>query len=577
MTPALTFDKADALGRVFRVDTASVWVEASDHDRVTRVSVGSLVAIQGAVASEYLVGLLDRVTRDLQDDLLFDETSDGNEASPSTTRQRDLVRVVLLGTYRQVSGLSGDSFKRGADSYPVVDSGCWVIEGPDLQALMNLLTSQVEPERQLRLGTFVADGSATAIADGDRLFQRHAALLGSTGSGKSWSVAVVLERAKRLAHPNLVVFDMHGEYEPLTDGPDPVAKYLKVAGPGDAASDDDRLLFLPWWLLNQEEMQALLLDRTEENAPNQAARLSHHVRRLKAESLSVVGDPELLASFTVDSPVPFDLGGLVAGLVADDEGMVPGKSTLVKGPFNGRLTRFISRLESRIEDRRYGFMFAPPASAMALDWLDDLAKVLLGTSPGIKVVDFSEVPSDVLPVVVGVLARILYDIHFWAPESARTPVTFVCDEAHLYLPARDHGAGEQRALDAFERIAKEGRKYGVSLLVVSQRPSDVSRTVLSQCNNFVVLRLTNDQDQRVVQQLLPDNMGGLAAALPLLDVGEALILGDAMVLPTRIKFDTPATKPNSATKRFWTDWNETPADEAGIVSAVRAMRLQSRP
>lgn len=181
-----------------------------------------------------------------------------------------------------------------------------------------------------------------------------------------------------------------------------------------------------------------------------------------------------------------------------------------------------------------------------------------------------------LPVVVGVLARLLYEIHFWTEEKKRTPVTLVCDEAHLYLPAGNADAAELRALDVFERISKEGRKYGVSLPVVSQRPSDVSKTVLSQCNNFLVLRLTNDQDQAVVKRLMPDSMDGLTAALPLLDVGEALLLGDAIILPTRVKLDAPKIKPTSATKDSWTEWNEKPVEEADLVAAVEAMRAQSR-
>lgn len=221
-------------------------------------------------------------------------------------------------------------------------------------------------------------------------------------------------------------------------------------------------------------------------------------------------------------------------------------------------------------------MFAPPEHEVGYEWLHGFAKKMLGTKPGIKVIDFSEVPSDVLPVVVGVLARVLYEVHFWTAESERTPVTLVCDEAHLYLPSSGADVVEQRALETFEKIAKEGRKYGISLLVVSQRPSDVSRTVLSQCNNFVALRLTNDQDQHVVKRLMPDNMESITAALPLLDVGEAIILGDSIILPTRIKLDTPRIKPASATMNFWTDWNEREVSEASIVAAVESMRRQSR-
>ncbi|MDJ0324206.1 ATP-binding protein [Cryobacterium sp. PH31-AA6] len=572
----LEFPRDKALGRVFRVDTASVWAEAIDHERLTRIGVGSLIAFQGSNSSEYLVGMLDRVTRDLQDEAILEDVDLDGEV-PVEARQRDLLRVVLLGTYRTVDGTKTNTFKRGADSYPLVESLCWVVDGTNLQKLMGLLSQQLDPEKQLLLGRFVADPSAKAVADGDRLFQRHAALLGSTGSGKSWAVALILERAKALAHPNLIVFDMHGEYTPLTEGDEPIARSFRIAGPGEDDSDENAL-YLPWWLLNQEEMQALLLDRSETNAPNQAARLTHHVRELKHERLVAEGQVQVASRFTVDSPVPFSLVELISRLEADDNEMVTGArpGSEKAGPFNGRLTRFVNRMSARVEDRRYGFMFAPPEDQVGYDWLHGLAKKLLGTKPGIKIIDFSEVPSDVLPIVVGVLARVLYEIHFWTVEEKRTPITLVCDEAHLYLPAGVAGAAELRALDSFERIAKEGRKYGISLLVVSQRPSDVSRTVLSQCNNFIALRLTNDQDQAVVRRLMPDSMEGIAAALPLLDVGEAILLGDAIVLPTRIRLDVPKVKPTSATRNFWTEWNETAVEDADLVAAVEAMRMQSR-
>jgi DNA helicase HerA-like ATPase len=196
---------------------------------------------------------------------------------------------------------------------------------------------------------------------------------------------------------------------------------------------------------------------------------------------------------------------------------------------------------------------------------------------GVKVVDFSEVPSDVLPVVAGTFARLLYDVQFWQRPENRTPFTLVCDEAHLYLPVKDDAdAVEKQALATFERIAKEGRKYGVSLVVVSQRPSDVSRTILSQCNNFLILRLTNDADQAVVRRLMPDSMAGLTEILPMLDTGEALILGDAVLLPTRIKMDKPTIQPTSGTRDFWKEWGSQRPDAKAITEAVETLRRQTR-
>ncbi|MCY1128766.1 ATP-binding protein [Frigidibacter sp. RF13] len=224
-------------------------------------------------------------------------------------------------------------------------------------------------------------------------------------------------------------------------------------------------------------------------------------------------------------------------------------------------------------------MFSPPKAALDYGWLAKQIVKLLGANEGhgIKIIDFSEVPADVLPVVTGTMARLLYDVQFWMDPEARTPITLLCDEAHLYLPVKDDADAVQRqALSAFERIAKEGRKYGFSLLVVSQRPSDVSRTILSQCNNFLALRLTNDSDQNVIKRLMPDSLVGLTAMLPLLDTGEALLLGDAVLLPTRIKLDQPQVKPDSATRDFWREWGSLVPDEALLEAAVESLRKQSR-
>ena len=453
---------------------------------------------------------------------------------------------------------------------------------------MGLLGAGLSEGEKLRLGTFVADRSAAAIASGDRLFQRHAAIVGSTGSGKSWTVALVLERAAQLKHPNIIVFDMHGEYAPLAAGESAIAQRFKIAGPGDLASPSENTIFLPYWALNRDELLSMLLDRSDQNAPNQASRFSLHVRDLKGRSVDAAGKAGIATAktvqetFTVDSPIPFAIADLLKELVADDTRKGVGKNdAAVKGEWEGKLTRFVSRLDAKISDRRYGFMFAPPADALQYNWLQKLAVRLFqsesGKANGIKIIDFSEVPSDVLPVVTGVLARIIYDIQFWMNPSERRAVSIFCDEAHLYLPTKeDADSVEKQALWNFERIAKEGRKYGVGLVVISQRPSDVSRTILSQCNNFIALRLTNDADQNTIKRLVPDNLSQLIDALPLLDVGEALILGDAMLLPTRVRLDKPTIEPASATRDFWQEWNSNAPSKSAVEAAVEALRAQAR-
>jgi hypothetical protein len=579
-TPAaLQFAEPDVLGRVSSVDTSRVAVDVSNSVLLTRIGIGNLIAIKGSTEREFLIAITERVTRTLSDDLPNELPVEGEEL-PLMAVPTDTVRGALIGTFRTVDGAKKNTFKRGADSFPQIDRECYVIEGANLQRFMGILGADYPENERLKLGVFVADRTAEAIASGDKFFQRHAAILGSTGSGKSYAVALILERAAQLKYPNIIVFDMHGEYAPLADAAKGgYATRIRIAGPGDLAAPKDDALFLPYWLLNRDEMLSMILDRSDQNAPNQASRFTSHVRALKQKTLELEGKNDVAKTFTVDSPIPYAIADLLALLNTDNTAKGVGKTGPVKGEWEDKLTRFISRMEAKLEDRRYGFMFSPPAVANTYGWLAAQITRLLGpnSGKGIKIIDFSEVPSDVLPVVTGTLARLLYDVQFWMTAEKRTPVTLLCDEAHLYLPVRDDADAVQRqALGAFERIAKEGRKYGFSLLVVSQRPSDVSRTILSQCNNFLALRLTNDVDQSVIKRLMPDSLAGLTSVLPLLDTGEALMLGDAVLLPSRIKLDLPSITPDSATRDFWKDWGSQAPDIEALAKAVESLRSQTK-
>jgi len=311
------------------------------------------------------------------------------------------------------------------------------------------------------------------------------------------------------------------------------------------------------------------------------------VVELKKKSIEGLGKHDLLDGFTVDTPVPYRLAGLIDAIAEKDREMVQGSKGEKQGPLFGKLTRFLNRISVKTKDRRYAFMYQAPAEYETYEALHQLAEKLLGTgvkqvgvNPGIKIVDFSEVPSDILPVVVGLVARIVYQIQFWsspgADGDARHPIVLVCDEAHLYLPSSAASTGplEKRALENYERIAKEGRKYGVGLMVVSQRPSDVSTTILSQCSNIISLRLANKTDQAVVKQLLPESLEGLMSASDA-GCGRGCCGGRCHLLPTRIKMAKPKHEPRSATIPFWTRW-ATPKAEVDLVAAVENMRRQSR-
>ncbi len=572
--------EANPIGRVTAVDTSKAYIQIDDHDKLKMVIVGNLVAIQGATGHQYLIAIVERITRLPGEVVTILDEVEGDSGFQGDALQ-DTVRVVLVGTYWTDRGGKGPTFKRGADTCPQIDQPCYLLEGENLTNFMGTLAGGIQAEAAIELGTYVIDPDAKAVADGNRFFQRHAAIVGSTGSGKSCAVALLLERARKLAHPNLIVLDMHGEYASLCEGPDAYAIRMKIAGPGDLQKPDKDTLFLPYWLLNREEMLAMLLDRSDTNAPNQATVFTKLVRDAKDRSLAKGNREDVRATFTVDSPIPYSISEVLAELADIDSQMTIGSTGREKqGEWYSKLTRFISRLDAKITDRRYGFLFQPPNDSFAYDWLAYVLSRLMGSpdgQSGIKVIDFSEVPGDVLPVVAGVFARLIYDVQFWMAPGRRTPICIVCDEAHLYLPVRDESdAPSKRALEAFERIAKEGRKYGLALLVVSQRPSDVSRTILSQCNNFVALRLTNEHDQSAVRSVMPDSMAAITDVLPLLDIGEAMVLGDAVLLPSRVKLQLPKLKPLSLTRDFWSEWTTQTPDEVAIQEAVEALRSQSR-
>lgn len=575
------------IGRVVSVDTNRALILAESPEVIQSLTVYDLVAIQGNTPQEYLIGIIEKVKRSIGSQVLIDDESgdESDEQDFDIVVDHDLVQVALIGTYWEVLGDTRKIFKRGAKYFPRVDKNVYLIQAESLESLMSVVASDTPLEIQLVLGTY-GNTNCKAVANGDKLFQRHAALLGSTGSGKSWAVASLLEQAAKLDHTNIILFDLHGEYKTLTskavaEGQNPIAEYFKIVGPGDLNENNPSNVYVPHWLLNKEEMLALLLDRSDNNAPNQSARFTHHVRELKQEYVNSNDIEDLKEGLTVDSPIPYSIHDLLQRLDDDDNGTKPGAGkNPIKGDWNGKLTRFIGRLSTKVEDKRNAFLFEAPQGSDVYAWLAAYASKFLETSTnshGIKVIDFSEVPSDILPIVIGVFTRFLYNVQFWRKEEERTPIAFICDEAHIYLPTKDASDADSRiALNTFEKVAKEGRKYGVSLLVVSQRPSDVSRTILSQCNNLIALRLSNPQDQQVVHKMMPDSLSTLTSVLPILDTGEAIVLGDAVLLPSRIKLSRPTLEPASATKDFWQDWSSKESKTDSIAFAVESLRRQSR-
>ncbi|MGV8080965.1 MAG: ATP-binding protein [Syntrophales bacterium] len=574
--PIFDYNNEESIGSVYSVDTGTVLVSVSNLDALRKLQVNHLIVLRSSRAGQHLIGLINKIMRKA---LVGVNENESSEVQDDRTLVENIVRISLIGTLLDAVGTNQNAFRRTLETVPEIDAPCFVLSGERLTSFMRAISTQIiEGQEPLSLGKYTLDEEANAWIDGNRFFQRHAVIVGSTGSGKSWTVARILEQVAELPNANALLFDIHGEYAPLSG--DGIA-HLRVAGPGDldgARTLDDGVIFLPYWLLTYEEMLAMLLDRSDQNAPNQAMIFNRAVLDAKRIYLERAGKGEVLANFTIDSPVPYDLGNIVDGLQELDVEMVAGARTEKQGPFHGKLTRFIQRLQSKIADRRLGFLFCAGDDAMRYEWLEELATVLLGSTTvrskgGVKIIDFSEVPSDILPLIIGLVARLVFSVQQWVQKEQRHPVALLCDEAHLYISERHETGVLEAGLRSFERIAKEGRKYGVGLTVISQRPAEVNRTVLSQCNNFVAMRLTNAEDQAVIRRLLPDTLGGFTDLLPILDIGEALVVGDAAMLPSRIRIDEPKNRPSSSTVAFWDRW-AAEAVENGIPVAVEALRKQ---
>lgn len=566
-----SFSDTEALGKVSAVDTSTVTIDVEDVEQLKRLQVNRLVVLHSSRPGQHLIGLVQKVVRKK----LIPDPED-----PEKPNEENLCRIALIGTLIDREGTEKNVFRRTLETVPEIEAHCFSLEGEHLTSFMQVIAQASGEGSSLNIGKYTIDEHATAYLNGNKFFQRHAFVGGSTGAGKSWTTARIIEQVAKLKNANAIIFDLHGEYAPLKSD---VINYYKIAGPVDVEAErtlEDNILYLPYWLLSYEALFSLFVDRSDQNAPNQSMIMAREINSAKRKYLENSGHQEILDNFTIDTPVPFFLDNLLDKLNEINTEMVKGARGPKQGEFFGKLSRMISRLENKVSDRRLAFLFQGGDSSLEFEWLNTLVGAILGATKesnngGVKIIDFSEVPSDILPLIVSLLARLSFSVQQWTSLEKRHPVALFCDEAHLYIPHRTLAdSADEISIQIFERIAKEGRKYGLSLVVISQRPSEVNRTVLSQCSNFVSMRLTNADDQNVIKKLLPDSLWSFSDILPILDTGEALIVGDASLLPSRVRVDEPSKKPNSGTVNFWDEW-QSDTVENRLPEAVTNWRRQN--
>jgi uncharacterized protein len=525
-------------------------MQADDAALQSRV-IGSVLAVQGALVTGHLLdraftGTLpvmigDLVTMPAGQDRVF-----GVVHSLRKGRRVDdkpVVEVHLLG-----ESAPGGGFRRGVSIYPGLDALIQRATGDEVRAVY-----APPAAAHVRIGTLRHDDAIPAFGLIDGLLGKHFAILGSTGSGKSCAVAVLL-RAMLAEHPcaHVLLIDPHDEYGPAL---------------GDLAQRlDPQNLELPYWLMTGDELAAILAPAHGERAYAEAAILKEAIHRAR---LGWVGD-ELNSQITVDTPVPYRLSELerlieaAMGALDKPEGAAPYKHLL-------------SRLRNIRSDPRYAFIFR------SLHVRDNMSAILgrlfripVAGRP-VTLIDISSIPSEIVDVVVSLLCRLIFEFGLWSDRRSMAPLLLICEEAHRYVPS-DGAPAFEPSRRAISRIAKEGRKYGVSLGLVSQRPAELSATSLSQCGTIIALRMSNERDQAFVRSVLPDGSEWLISSLPALATGEAVVIGEGVAVPMRIRFDEldAVHQPASQTPAFSRAWREETKGAQAIDDTVGHWRSLRR-
>lgn len=568
----------DSIGKVINVDTKKIAIEVSEEETLNRLKINDMTIMSGNNADEKLIGIITKVTKKRID---FDENEDEQEEEWNCSA--NICNVTLVGSFYIKLGIKKRNiFKRSINTYPEINSEVFLAEGEALSIIMNSLDDTDSPATEkLMIGKYASNRDVQAILDGNKFFQRHACIVGSTGSGKSYTVANILEKTEKLPYANIIVYDLHGEYTQLS-----YAEQIKI-------SDEKGGLHIPLWFFNYEEIHSLFIESSEGTSTNQRAAVVDYILKSKKEYIEKNMKELSSDVVTADTPIPFSAHRLKEYLEKEDiredetgdfykSGDNKGQPKTKKGQYNGKLTNLIMRLQTKKDDKKYGFVFNEDETQNE-SYLNEFTRKIMGvdSSKKVKVIDLSEVPTDMLAIVIGIVTRLVYDVQFWmSPENNQTrhPLAFVCDEAHIYM-SNDMSSmrlAEKKSLEIFEKISKEGRKYGIALLIVSQRPAELNTTIISQCNNIISLKITNDRDKRAVASMLTDSLVGLVDSLPNLDVGECVVVGDAIKLPVKILLDKPNEEPLSSTIEFWDRWSDKQDTIFDIDGAIINMIRQSR-
>jgi DNA helicase HerA-like ATPase len=440
------------------------------------------------------------------------------------------------------------NFKRGITSYPIPGNRVFPVTGRDLKQMFS-----ADERPHIEIGTVYPTQDVRGALYVDALLGKHFALLGSTGTGKSTSAALIMHRiCELMPEGHIVMIDPHGEYS------------AAFKGYGELFNVDN--LAMPYWLMNFEEHCEVFITTTGSDKQRDSDILAKCLLIARGKNRAAEG----LTKLTVDSPIPYTLSDLTMA-ISNEMGI------LNKAGDTAPYMRLKTKIEELKSDPRYQFMFS--GMLVADTMTSFISKIFRLPAKGkpISIIDVSGVPSDIVSVVVAVMSRLVFDYAIWSRSEKQRPVLLICEEAHRYVPADKTGNG-QAVRKILERIAKEGRKYGVALGLITQRPSDLAEGVLSQCGTIIAMRLNNDRDQQFVKNAMPEGSRGFLDVIPALRNRECIVCGEGVSIPIRVAFDDLERdrRPASSDPLFSELWRQTGDEEAMVSRVVKRWRAQGR-
>ena len=415
-------------------------------------------------------------------------------------------------------------FKQQIDRYPSTDV---VIEQINYKKFVKMLYHDKKVKPYFRLGRYF--NTCDAWIDGNKFYQRHSCIVGNTGCGKSETVTKIMEETAKLPGANIVLFDIHGEYSQLS--------YVDSIKMGEVP--------FPIWMLGFADMAANVLKVKEDSTVVMSAlRKAYRIQQPNANE---------------GKPLYFSFSNIISFLSEmNNETVVTGYTKegnpkTAKGEYNGKLTAVLNTMQNLLADKRYSFLFDDEADSF--DYLSGFISRVMGGDNPVKNIDLSGIPHDIAVLIIGAITKLIYNIQIMQKDAR--PIALVCDEAHVYIPTDFQlSAAQRRMVEIFENIAKEGRKFGITLFVASQRPSELNKTIMAQCANYIVMKLNNENDKSMIKGMMPAGSADVIETTTMFSPGDCLVVGDACPIPLKIHVELAKERPQSKTIDFWTEWNK---------------------